>query len=90
MTTAASTPTVTIKLTENDARYVLEALQMLEAKWLHMNHTSTNEDEQADFGMDALDLHGTRESIEREAVKAFGPSVTNFSREPFASAPTGD
>jgi hypothetical protein len=60
MTTAASTPTLTIELTENYARYVLEALQMLEAKWLHIKHTSTNEDQQADFGMDALDLHGTR------------------------------
>jgi hypothetical protein len=80
------TPTMTLTLTQNDARYVLEALQMLEEKWLHINRTSSNEDEQADYGMDALDLHGTHEAIQREAVKAFGSGVTNFSREPFAPA----
>ena len=83
MNTSAPTPTVTLTLTENDARYVLEALQMLEDKWVHINRTSTDEDEQAEYGMDALDLHGTRLSIEHEAVAAFGESVRNFSREPF-------
>ena len=92
MNTPAPTPTVTLKLTENDARYVLEALQMLEEKWLHINRTSTNEDEQADYGMDALDLNGTRDLIERKAVEAFGRSVTNFSREafPVKTAPGGE
>jgi hypothetical protein len=42
-----------------------------------------DEDEQADYGNDALDLHGTRQSIQSQAVEAFGPAVTNFSREPF-------
>ncbi len=55
MDTPAPTSTVTLTLTQNDARYVLQALQMLEEKWLHMNRTSTDEDEQADYAMDALD-----------------------------------
>jgi hypothetical protein len=84
MTNPAPTPTMTLTLTQNDVRYVLEALQMLEEKWLHINRTSSNEDEQAEYGMDALDLHGTREAIQREAVTAFGYGVTNFLREPFA------
>jgi hypothetical protein len=90
-TPAPPTTTVTLKLSRKAARYVLEALQMLENKWLEINHTSTDEDEQADYGNDALDLHGTRESIQSQAVEAFGPGVTNFSREPFprSAAPNG-
>jgi len=59
--TSAPTSTVTITLTQNDVRFVLEALQMLENKWLEINRTSTDENEQAEYGMDALDLDGTRE-----------------------------
>ena len=76
-------PTVMLTLTENDARYVLEALQLLENKWFEINRTTTDEDEQAGYANDALDLHGTRKSIEDAAVAAFGDSVTNFSRVPF-------
>ena len=83
MTTPAPTPTVTITLNKREARFVLEGLQMLENKWLEVNRTSMDEDEQAEYGMDALDVHGTREAIEGEAVKAFGESVSDFSREPF-------
>jgi hypothetical protein len=78
---------MTITLTQNDARFVLEALQMLENKWLEINRTSGDEDEQAEYGMDALDLNGTREFIQREAVKAVGQGATDFSRQPFAVAP---
>ncbi|MBV9307886.1 MAG: hypothetical protein JOZ45_17190 [Acidobacteriaceae bacterium] len=57
----------------------------MENKWLEINRTSTDENEQAEYGMDALDLDGTREFFQREAVKAFGQDVTNFSLEPFAA-----
>jgi hypothetical protein len=80
-TPAPPATTVTPTLSRKATRYVLEALQMLENKWLEINHTSTDEDEQADYGNDALDLPGTRESIQSQAVEAFGPGVTNFSRE---------
>ena len=56
------------------------------ARLAEINRTSSDEDEQAEYGMDALDLNGTREFIQNEAVKAFGQGVTNFSREPFAVA----
>ncbi len=82
MNDPAPTPTITLTLNKRDARYVLEALQKLENKWLTINRTTTDEDEQADYGMDALDLHGTREFIQEKAVAAFGPSVISFSREP--------
>ena len=89
---APPTTTVTLTLSRKATRYVLEALQILENKLLEIDHTSTDEDEQADYGNDALDLHGTRESIQSQAVEAFGPGVTNFSREPFpaTAAPNGD
>ncbi len=66
-TPAPPTTTFTLTLSRKATRYVLEALQMLENKWLEINHTSTDEDEQADYGNDALDLHGTRESIQSQA-----------------------
>ncbi len=81
MNDPAPTLTITLTLNKRDARYVLEALQELENKWLTINRTTIDEDEQADYGMDALDLHGSREFIKDEAVAAFGPSVMDFSRE---------
>ena len=81
MTISAPTPTITVTLTQNDARFVLEALQILENKWLEINRTSSDEDVQAEYGMDALDLSGTRESIQRDAIRMFGENVMNFSRE---------
>lgn len=80
--------TLTISLTDRDARFILEASHDLRSKWLNMNHTGTNEDEQAEYGMDAIVLDMTREKFEREAVKAFGPNITSFSREPFVTATT--
>jgi hypothetical protein len=87
---APPTTTVTLTLSRKAARYVLEALQMLEEKWQHINLTSTDEDEEAEYGMDALDVHSTRESIQSQAVEAFGPGVTDFSREPFPSTATAN
>lgn len=82
MNDPAPMPTVTLTLNKREARFVLEALEELENKWVTINRTTTDEDEQADYGMDALDLHGTREWIQEQAISAFGPSVINFSREP--------
>jgi hypothetical protein len=89
-TNAPPTTSVTLTLSRKATRYVLEALQMLENRWLEVNHTSTDEDEQAEYGMDALDVHSTRESIQSQAVEAFGPGVTNFSREPFPPSATSN
>jgi hypothetical protein len=87
---APPTTTVTLTLSRKATRYVLEALQMLEEKWQHVNLTSTDEDEQAEYGMDALDVHSTRESIQSQAVEAFGPGVGSFSRDPFPSITTAN
>jgi len=73
---------LTVQLNHHDARFILEALQMLEEKWLHINQTTTDEDEQAECGMDAIDVHALRESLQTQAIEAFGANVTNFSRQP--------
>ncbi len=72
--------TLTITLTDRDARFILEALHEMSDKWLKINQTTTDEDEQADYGMDFIVLDMTREKFEEEAVKAFGPNITNFLR----------
>lgn len=80
-------PTMTISLGEADARFILEALGELYAKWSEINRTSTDEDIQAEYGMDAIALDATRKIFECEAVKRFGPGVKNFSREPLTANP---
>jgi hypothetical protein len=88
MTTAPPKPTLlTVQLSHHDTRFILEALKMLEEKWQHISLTSSDEDEQAEYGMDAVDLHATRASLENQAVAAFGSTITNFSREPFTEEP---
>ena len=83
-------PTMNITLSEADARFILEALQTLENQWLKINHTTTDEDEQAEYGMDAIVLGMTREKFEAIALEAFGPHVRNFSRQPLVAEPTRD
>ena len=75
-------PTLTITLYERDARFIVEALDALEAKWLHINKTTADEDEQAEYGMDAAVLDFTREKLQTAAVEAFGSGVMNFLHEP--------
>ena len=75
--------TLTTTLTDRDARFILEALHEMHAKWLKINQTTTDEDEQAEYGMDAIVLEMTFKKFEQQAVEAFGANITNFSREPF-------
>ena len=43
----------------------------------------------ADYGNDLMQLHMLQEGFEEAAVKAFGPLVKEFSREPiYATKPT--
>jgi hypothetical protein len=93
MTTTPPKPTLlTVHLSHHDTRFILEALEMLEEKWQHVNLTTTDEDEQAEYGMEAIDIHAARTSLESQAITAFGPTITNFSREPYSTAitPNGD
>ena len=69
-----------IRLTEWHARYILEALEELEAKWHCINKTAEDEDMQADYGNDLIELGMTKDHVREAAVKAFGPSVTTFDR----------
>ena len=91
-TTPPKPALLTVQLSHQDARFILEALTKLEKEWQRINLITTDEDEQAEYGMDAIDLHATRTSLESQAIAAFGPTITNFSREPFAPAtvPNGD
>lgn len=73
--------TLTITLYERDARFILEALEALEAKWLEVNRTTQDEDEQAEYGMDAAVLEMTRERFEEAAKKVFGEGIRNFLHE---------
>ena len=82
-----------LELDSYDARFILEALQEMSDKWHHINQTTTDEDEQADYGNDVMFLDSRRERIERLAIEAFGPQIKNFSREPIAvatPAPNGE
>jgi hypothetical protein len=82
-----------LELDSYDARFILEALQHLSDKWHDINQSTTDEDEQADYGNDVMFLDSRRERIERLAVEAFGPQIKNFSREPIAvtgPAPNGE
>ncbi len=54
------------------------SLQEMSDKRRHINQTTTNEDDQADYGNDVMFLDSRRERIERLAVEAFGPRIKNF------------
>jgi hypothetical protein len=75
-----------LELDSYDTRFILEALKEMSDKWHHINQTTTDEDEQADYGNDVMFLDSRRERIERIAVEAFGPEIKNFSREQIAVA----
>jgi hypothetical protein len=67
-----------LELDSYDARFILEVLRELSDKWRHINQTTTDEDEQADYGNDVMFLDSRRERIEGLAVEAFGPQIKNF------------
>ncbi len=70
--------TVTLELDDADARFILEGLQRTSDAWLTINRTTTDENEQADYGNDWLFLDGRRERIEKVLVDAFGERATQF------------
>ena len=69
-----------IELTEWQARHILEGLQELEAKWHCINQTADDEDVQAEYGNDVIELGMTKDHVREAALKAFGPSVILFDR----------
>ncbi|MBV9679892.1 MAG: hypothetical protein JO185_26390 [Acidobacteriaceae bacterium] len=69
-----------ICLTEWQTRIILEALNELEKKWQHINQTTQDEDEQADYANDLVELSMTKRHVTEAAVQVFSRSVTNFDR----------
>ena len=78
-------PLLSIELDRADCRFILEALQAMKSQWVHINRTTTDEDEQADYGNDVILLGMTLENFEAAALQVFGSSVKNFSRAPAGS-----
>ena len=70
-----------IELQEWHARYILEALRVLEQQWSETARASNDEDLQADIGDDMIRLSGVHDYLERNAVEAFGNRVSEFSRD---------
>ena len=84
-------PLMTVEFDKTDCRFILESLRNTEAQWLHINQTTTDEDEQADYGNDLIMLRMIRKGFETAALEAFGPSVSIFSRAPAGLTPrSGD
>jgi hypothetical protein len=74
--------TLILELDSYDARFILEALRDLSDKWHHVNQTTADEDQQAEYGNDVMFLDSRRERIERLAVEAFGAQITQPTHEP--------
>ena len=71
-----------ISLTNWEARFIIEALKQLEAKWLDINHTTEDEDEQAEYANDLSPLGLTKDRFISEATKVFGKSIATYDRAP--------
>jgi hypothetical protein len=78
-----------IELQEWQARYLLEAMRALEQQWRD-TAAHSDEDTAADLGNDMMRLTAVHDHVEREAVKAFGPTVTQFQGAPAAPVTVGN
>ena len=67
-------------------------MHALEQQWRDNVATCQDEDLAADLGNDMMRLTAAHDYVEREAVKAFGPSITQFSGAPYTpvTVPTGE
>ena len=66
-----------IYLTEWQARIVLQALDESNEKWRHANRTTQDEDEQADYANDLIELNTTKRHITEAAAQTFGASFSS-------------
>lgn len=66
-----------IDLTEWQTRIVIEALKELESKWLTINQSTTDENEQADYANDLVELGMTKDHIVQAAIKLFGKRIAS-------------
>ncbi len=78
-----------IELQEWQARYLLEALRILEQQWRD-TAAQCDEDRAADLGNDMMRLTAVHDHVRPEAVKAFGPTITQFQAIAPATVPNGE
>ena len=76
-----------LELNSWEARFVLEALRTLDAKWNATIDATDDEDIQSEYGNDLAQLQIVHERFEAAACKEFGPGVREFSREPIGVTP---
>ncbi|WP_431265806.1 hypothetical protein ACQ859_10995 [Roseateles chitinivorans] len=73
---------VTVELLEWEARLVLLAMAELKEKWRTICNTTTDEDIQADYGNDLVELGMAMDSIKEKSVAEFGEQILVFDRTP--------
>jgi hypothetical protein len=78
-----------IELQEWQVRYLLEAMRALEQQWRD-TAAHSDEDTAADLGNDMMCLTAVHDHVDREAVNAFGPTVTQFQAIAPATVPNGE
>ena len=71
-----------LDLTEWQTRIVLEALSELEGKWQHINQATQDDDEQADYANDLIELSMTKRYITKTAIETFRESTIKFDCTP--------
>lgn len=72
---------MTIELNSWEAKFVIHALQTLDAQWSATVDNSDDDDIKSEYGMDLAQLEMIRERIEPTASAEFGPNVLEFSRK---------
>lgn len=70
-----------MELVESELKIVLEALLEMEKKMADICNTSDDDDEVADIGNDLIEVRLLLNPLKEQAVKEYGESILNFSRE---------
>jgi len=71
-----------LRLSESEAKILLESLITRERQMAEVCETSDDEDLVAETGNDLIELRLFLNSVRDQAVRQFGERVLNFSREP--------
>lgn len=70
-----------MELVESELKIVLEALLEMEKKMADICNASDDDDEVADIGNDLIEVRLLLNPLKEQAVKEYGESILNFSRE---------
>ena len=74
-------PPLQLSFTEWEARFLIEALKVLETKWEEHIDASADEDEQADYGNDLVFLSEMKDRVIDAATSVYGEKVARISRK---------